>query len=133
MQQGQISGRSPAIRWIGLLFLSVVFVAALEFLRLPAALLLGPMLAAIIFSGLQKPVPVPPLAVAISQALVGCLIAKSIPLSIIGEMGRDWPIFVAGVVSVIAAGGRSAISWQDSRSCREPRRSGARCRGVLRP
>jgi hypothetical protein len=104
MQQEQISGQARLMRWISLLLLSAALVVVLEFLRLPAALLLGPMLAAIVFAGLEKPVPIPPLAVAISQALVGCLIAKSIPLSIIGEIGRDWPIFAAGVVSVIAAG-----------------------------
>jgi membrane AbrB-like protein len=100
----QTAGRTIALRWTGLLVLSAAFVAVLELLRLPAALLLGPMLAGIIFSAMETTVKVPKLATAISQALVGCLIAQSIPLSILTEMGKDWPIFLGGVVSVIVAG-----------------------------
>ena len=104
MKQEHISSQSKLIRWAGLLFLSAVFVALLELIHLPAALLLGPMLAAIMFAAAEKPVRIPAPVTAVSQALVGCLIAKSIPLSIFAVMGRDWPIFVAGVISVIAAG-----------------------------
>jgi hypothetical protein len=103
MQHDQTSRRSSVIRWTGLLLLSAAFVTVLEFMRLPAALLLGPMLAAIIFAAAEKPVVIPSLATAIAQALVGCLVANAIPLSILAEIGRDWPIFVGGVVSVMLA------------------------------
>jgi len=96
--------RTLVLRWSGLLILSASFVAVLEFLHLPAALLLGPMLAGILFSAAEKAVKVPKLVTAFSQALVGCLIAQSIPLSILTEMGKDWPIFLGGVISVIVAG-----------------------------
>jgi len=96
--------RKTLARWSGLLVLSAVLVALLELLHLPAALLLGPMLSAILFAAFDQPLKVPAPATAVSQALVGCLIARSIPLSILSEMTRDWPIFLGGVVSVIAAG-----------------------------
>jgi membrane AbrB-like protein len=98
------TGRKTLARWSGLLALSAVLVALLELLHLPAALLLGPMLAAIMFAAFDQPLKVPAPATAVSQALLGCLIARSIPLSILAEMTRDWPIFLVGVVSVIAAG-----------------------------
>jgi membrane AbrB-like protein len=103
MQQQQIGGWSRSIRWASLLLLSAVFVAILEFMHLPAALLLGPMLAAILFAAARKTVQIPPPATAVSQALVGCLIARAIPLAILSEMAKDWPIFISGVLSVIAA------------------------------
>ncbi|MDB5523674.1 MAG: rane protein AbrB duplication [Rhizobium sp.] len=102
MQQ-QISGRTKLLRWTGLLVVSAILFGILELAHLPAALLLGPMLAAIAFAATEKTVHVSNRLVSIAQAMIGCMIAKSIPLSIFGEMARDWPIFLAGVVSVIAA------------------------------
>ena len=34
---------------------------------------------------------------------MGCLIARSVPLSIFAEIGRNWPIFLLGVASVVTA------------------------------
>jgi membrane AbrB-like protein len=103
MQQKQTGGWSTLMRWTSLLLLSAVFVVVLERMRLPAALMLGPMLAAIIFAAAEKPVVIPPLATAVAQALVGCLVANAIPLSILAEIGKDWPLFVGGVISVMFA------------------------------
>lgn len=103
MMQEEIDTRSVLMRWAGLLTLSAVFVAALQLLHLPAALLLGPMLAAILFAACQKTVKVPTALMSVAQALVGCLVAKSVPITIVAEIGHDWPIFAAGVVSVILA------------------------------
>jgi membrane AbrB-like protein len=103
MQRLQTMGWSTFIRWVGLLLLSSALVVVLERMRLPAALLLGSMLGAIVFAAAEKTVVIPPLATAIAQALVGCLVANAIPASILAEIGRDWPIFVCGVLSVMAA------------------------------
>jgi membrane AbrB-like protein len=103
MTEGLINGRTRAIRWSGLLMLSAACVAVLEALHVPAALLIGPMLAAIVLAAAEKTVSVPKPATAIAQALVGCMIAKAIPLSILSEIGRDWPIFIGGVISVLLA------------------------------
>jgi membrane AbrB-like protein len=103
MAQQPITDRIMRMRWAGLLVLSAVFVFVLQLLHLPAALLLGPMLAAILFAALERSVTVSTPAIAVSQALVGCLVAKSVPLSILGEVGKDWPIFAIGVISVLVA------------------------------
>lgn len=107
--------RSPLTAWpIGaqwalLILLSALLAAALVALGLPAALLLGPMLAAILLAanGARASLPLTPFFAA--QAVIGCMIADKLPISLIGEVARNWPIFVAGVVSVIAAA--SALGW----------------------
>ena len=96
-------------QWIILLCLSVPLVLAFEALHLPAALLLGPMLAAILVSTAEGTVRVPPHAFFLAQGVVGCMIARAIPLSVAGEILRNWPLFLAGVVSVIAAA--ATLGW----------------------
>lgn len=98
-----------AKHWGGLLLLSALFVFLLELVHIPAALLLGPMLAAIVFAGFERQVTVPQTASLLAQGMIGCMIANSIPLSILGELARDWPLFLAGVVSVIAAA--CSLGW----------------------
>lgn len=95
--------RRRAVRWAGLLVLSLLLGMALEAASLPAALLLGPMVASIAFAlgGAGLSVPTSPYQLA--QAVVGCLIARTLTLSVISEVASDWPLFAGGVLSVIAA------------------------------
>lgn len=91
------------LRWFILLFFSAVFVIALEAVRIPAALMLGPMICAIILavSGIDVKIPRP--AFTIAQGVVGCMIARVITNDILKEVLTDWPLFIGGVVSVIIA------------------------------
>lgn len=98
-----------ARRWVFLLALSAVFVLLLELARIPAALLLGPMVAAIVMAVRDSQVAIPQPISLFAQGIIGCMIAQSIPLSILGELSSDWPIFIAGVVSVIVAA--STLGW----------------------
>ena len=95
--------RRHAAHWAGLAVLSVA--CALLFLRLhlSAALLMGPIAAAIVFASRETPVRVPPRAFVFAQAVVGCMIARTMPLALLGEIGRSWPLFVAAVGSVVLA------------------------------
>ena len=65
-----------AARWAGLAAVSVVLVLLLELARLPAALLLGPMVAGVGFSLAGAGLAVPPLPFRLAQALVGLMIAR---------------------------------------------------------
>jgi hypothetical protein len=94
-----------ALQWLALLALSAAFTALLEALRLPAAALLGPMAAAIVMSRAGANLRVPPLGFLVSQAVIGCMIARSIPVAVLGEILRDWPLYLSSVVSVIVASG----------------------------
>ena len=96
-------------QWALLIVLSVLFALGFLALRLPAALLLGPMIAAILVAatGGAARMPFPPFYAA--QAIIGCMIADKLPLSLAGEVGRNWPIFLGGVLSVIVAA--SLLGW----------------------
>jgi membrane AbrB-like protein len=90
-----------AARWFVLLLLTVLCVAILELLHLPAALMLGALIAGVVLSVYEGQVRVPgPLFVA-AQGLVACLIAKSIGPEILGTMVTHWPVLLAFVFAVI--------------------------------
>jgi membrane AbrB-like protein len=97
------------LQWSVLVALSAALAAVLLWVHAPAALMLGPLLAGIVFASCGGKVrfPVPPFVVA--QGIIGCLIAKMVPLSIGGEILGHWLLFTVGVVSVVAAS--SFLGW----------------------
>jgi membrane AbrB-like protein len=102
-------GSTISLQWVVLLGLSALFGLILELLHLPAALLLGPMIAAIVLATANWSVRLPPILFFLAQGVLGCMIARSVPLSIFVEIGRHWPIFLLGVASVIAAA--ATLGW----------------------
>lgn len=97
------------IQWFAILTASGIIGAALTWLHLPAALLLGPMVAGIIISARGGTARVPNAAFLIAQGIIGCMIARMAPLSIAGELLARWPIFVFGVLAVIAVS--ALLGW----------------------
>lgn len=93
---------SPA-RWIALGALALAATAALSLLRIPAAALLGPMAAAAVLAGSGRPVQLPPALFTAAQALVGIMIARVFTPALLAEAAQRWPLFLAAVVSVLAA------------------------------
>lgn len=77
--------------------------AVLLWLHVPAALMLGPLAAGIVFAAAGGQVRFPVSIFAVAQGIVGCLIAKMVPLSIVGDILSHWLLFSTGVVSVLAA------------------------------
>jgi uncharacterized protein len=98
-----------AVQATALFILSVVFELLLAQLHLPASLLLGPMGAAIIFAALQTGIRIPALLFTCGQAIVGCMIARTITASIVQDMVADWAVFVGAVVAVIIVS--NALGW----------------------
>jgi membrane AbrB-like protein len=97
-----LGARSITTQWALLLALSVVCFEVLETIRLPAALLLGAMAGAILLAAFEGRVRVPPQSFQLAQGVIGCLIARNLPVSILAEMRSDWPLFVGTVFAVIA-------------------------------
>lgn len=95
--------------WCALILASGLLIFLIELVGLPAALLLGPMLAAITFSGFGHRIEVPRLPFNLAQGVVGLLIARTMTWPIIQEIGTDWFVFVAGVLSVVLAA--IALGW----------------------
>ncbi len=98
-----VSGRSAVWQWSVLVGLSVTLVVIAEILRVPAALLIGPMIAAIAIGANDGTIRVPVPVFVLAQSVIGCMIGRSIPISVLAEFGRNWPVFVSGIVSVIVA------------------------------
>lgn len=100
---GSFGSRGRGVQWAVMLLLSGIFVAVLEAAGLPAALLLGPMVAAIVVAAGQGTLRVPRVPFFMAQAVIGCMIARSITPEIIGTMAQDWPLFAGVIFSVIAS------------------------------
>jgi len=91
------------LQWLLLIGLSAAVSALLLWFALPAALLLGPIVAGILVTTNGGRVDVPNRPFVLAQGLIGCMVAKMLPLSVAGEIAGHWPVFVFGSLSVIAA------------------------------
>ena len=101
------------VQWAALLLVSFLFAGGLELASMPAALLIGPMLAAILAGTNGATIRVPKPAFGAAQAIVGCLIAASISPEIFSAFLDDWPLFAGVVVATLAAS--SFLGWFISR------------------
>jgi membrane AbrB-like protein len=90
-----------AVQWFVLLVLTVFFVTMLELVHLPAALMLGALIAGVVLAVHDGQVRVPGTLFVIAQGLVACLIAKSIGPDILSTMIGQWPVLLAFVFAVI--------------------------------
>src|SRR5215475_5526304 len=95
--------------WAVLIVLSAGLAALLLWLHAPAALMLGPLVAAIIVASNGGKVRMPLSPFVLAQGIVGCLIAKMVPLSIVGDVLRHWFLFSVGVLAVVAIS--SLLGW----------------------
>jgi membrane AbrB-like protein len=93
-----------AALWAGLVLSSAALSGLFHLAGFPAALLLGPMLAAIVFGVRGAPIRVPKLGFQGAQALIGCLVAHSVNASIAATLMQDGLLIMAVVgVTVVAA------------------------------
>lgn len=96
--------RSPrAGQWALLALVSLAISGALLALRMPAALLLGPMFAGIALGTNGATVRVPEIAYVAAQALIGGLIATTITPQIGQTFLGHWALFLAATVATLAA------------------------------
>ena len=96
-------------QWLMLLLLSVVLMVLLEWFRLPAALLLGAMLAGLLIETGGGKIRVPALPFQFSQAVIGCLVASRITPQILKTFAGQWPLFLSVMLAVIAAS--CSLGW----------------------
>ncbi|MDX2203385.1 MAG: AbrB family transcriptional regulator [Hyphomicrobiaceae bacterium] len=100
---------SPLRRWGALAGLSLLLAVGFKLAQLPAAFLLGPMLAAIVLATAGAPVTLERNSVLLAQGAVGMMIAALFPPSTFAEIVRDWPVFLFGTLSTLVAS--FAIGW----------------------
>jgi membrane AbrB-like protein len=102
-----VTGRGR--HWAGLVALSLLLGGALEWAAFPAALLLGPMLAAIALGVRGSPLRAPRWTIIGAQAVIGCLVAGAITPQILRSMADDWALMLLVVGTTVAAGG--VVGW----------------------
>jgi membrane AbrB-like protein len=105
--------RADARNWLLLLTFSAALAGLLLWIGLPAALLLGPMAAAILLAVRGVRLQVPSLPFYAAQAIVGCLIAASMTRSIVTTVAGQWWLFLA--VTALTLGASSLLGWLLSR------------------
>ncbi|WP_255720052.1 AbrB family transcriptional regulator [Oryzibacter oryziterrae] len=110
----KIGSPSPLLRWLVLLVGSALLAGALEFVQLPAALLLGPMLVSVFLSTRDMGVVVPRPVFFIAQGIVGTMIGRAMPPAVFGEIFSIWPIILTGVLFVVVAS--NLLGWLIARS-----------------
>ena len=106
---GLFARSSAYAQWAVLLAASLVLATGLELAGLPAALLLGPMIAGIIVGTNDGSIRAPRLLVLAAQTMVGCLVARAINGDIVLAFLKDWPLFLGVVLVIVATSG--ALGW----------------------
>jgi membrane AbrB-like protein len=101
------------VRWGILVLLSALFGALLTAVHLPAALLLGAIVAGILVETCQAEIQMPKIPFNISQGMIGCLVANSLTLEIVHSFMHQWPVFLAIVLIIIVS--CSTLGWAMSK------------------
>lgn len=113
----------PALQW-GLLFLLSLLLSLLFlYVHLPAALLLGPMLAGILFSLRGITLKLPRSAFLAAQAILGCMIAQNLTGSILTTLAANWPVVLA--VLLVTLFSSAVVGWLLVRYSALPGNTGA--------
>lgn len=91
------------VRWLLLFVTTALFIFCLEIAGIPAALLLGSMISAILLAVSSINIKISSDFFTLAKGIIGCMVAHAITNDILTEMAADWPIFLGGVISVIIA------------------------------
>jgi membrane AbrB-like protein len=104
----------PAAQWAALAALSAVIGWVWITVGLPAGLLMGPMIAGIVFgvNGVRLEVPQWPYLGA--QGLIGAMVSASITPGIVGSLTHEWVLFCSIMTATVL--GAAGIGWLISRS-----------------
>lgn len=87
--------------WLALIALASLLVILLRAAAMPAAFLLGPMIAAIIAAVSGARARLPRFFIIAAQAILGCLIAAALDSELISVIAAHWEIFVAFSIATI--------------------------------
>lgn len=100
---------SKSMQWAALIGLSALLAGLFTLLGLPAALLMGPMLAGIFLTAKGGSIDLPNLAFTLAQGLVGCMIAGMLSKMLGGAPTGHWGVIIAGALLVIVIA--TALGW----------------------
>lgn len=100
-------------QWIILIVLSALLAGALELAGIPAALLIGPMIAAILAGTNGATIRVPRAIFMVAQGVVGAMIAAALKPDMFVSFMEQWPLVLGSVFATLAAS--SFLGWLISR------------------
>jgi membrane AbrB-like protein len=105
----QFARLPAAAQWGVLLTASAGLVVFLRFVGLPAAFMLGPMVAAIFVRIGGGTIRVHHAFQSGAMVVIGCMVARSVTPSILGAVLRQWPLYLAvGTATVLAS---ALLGW----------------------
>ena len=107
----------PVLQWGMLCVLSLLLSIGFLAVHLPAALLLGPMIAGIIFSMRGITLQLPRSAFLAAQAILGCMIAQNLTGSILTTLAVNWPIVLAILLVTLLSS--AIVGWCAIAHCLE--------------
>ncbi len=93
----------PRLHGPALLLCSALASAAFLLMGVPAGMLLGCMLAAVLLATQDMSVQVPAPLFAIGQSVIACLMARSLHFEVLHRVAGEWPLFLGIAFSVMAA------------------------------
>lgn len=96
---------SRAASWALLVATSAIVTLALHRLGVPAALLLGPLLSAILVAARWPGLRAPGWTVTAGQAIVGCVIASAMAGGIVPALAARWPLFAGIAAATVLVSG----------------------------
>ncbi|MED9501838.1 AbrB family transcriptional regulator [Escherichia marmotae] len=113
----------PVLQWGMLCVLSLLLSIGFLAVHLPAALLLGPMLAGIIFSMRGVTLQLPRSAFLAAQAILGCMIAQNLTGSILTTLAVNWLIVLTILLVTLLSS--AIVGWLLVRYSSLPGNTGA--------
>ena len=96
-------------RWAAMAALSAALAGGLDAAGLPAAFLLGPMLAAAAMALSGRAVALPRAAHFAALGVVGCMVGEATPPTVLGDILDHWAVFLFGVGAVVGLAG--GLGW----------------------
>jgi uncharacterized protein len=107
------AGLSLPLQWTLLVAISIVTTSILEWARLPAALLLGPMAAGVLTAVGGSTMRIPRWLMDFAQGVIGCLVARFFPPEFVAAFSKNWWLFLGVVATTLL--GSAALGWLISR------------------
>jgi uncharacterized membrane protein AbrB (regulator of aidB expression) len=99
-------GARRMVEWLLLLVSSILLVAAMRAAQMPAALMLGPMIAAIGFAMCGAKVRLSRTFALGAQTVLGCLIAKAFNAGLLSVFILHWPTLIGLAAASLVMTGR---------------------------
>ncbi|ABX22090.1 AbrB family transcriptional regulator [Salmonella enterica] len=113
----------PILQWFLLFLLSLLISLIFLWLHLPAAMLLGPMIAGIVFSLRGCSLQLPRGIFLAAQAILGCMIAQNLTGSLLTTLALYWPVVL--LVLLITLLSSAIVGWLLVRYSSLPGNTGA--------